>query len=81
VQVRVFRLQLLELIEVAGDRLVERIGDATDARRRVERLLVVSERIARPVAGVRVVLTGRVRIGRLGVFEAREVVGSMFSKS
>ena len=74
-QVRVLLLQLLKLVEVAGDGLVVDVGGAVDAGRGVERLLVVGERVPGAVTGVRVVLAGRVRVGGLGGLETGQVGG------
>jgi hypothetical protein len=71
----VLDLELLQLVEVARDRLPEHVADAVDADARVERLLVVGELVLGPVTGVRVVLAARVGVGPLGRLEAGEVGG------
>src|SRR6266545_3180209 len=45
-QVRVLLLEQLELVEVAGERLVELVADAVDRQARVEPALVVRPRVA-----------------------------------
>jgi hypothetical protein len=67
----VLGLQLLQLVEVADDRLVVDVADAVHADVRAERLLVVGEGVARAVTGVGVGLVGGVRC--LGGLETGEV--------
>ncbi len=72
-EVRVLLLQLLQLVEVAGDGLVVHVGGAVDADGGVEALLVVGEAVPGSVTRVRIVLARRVGVGGLGGLEAGQV--------
>ncbi len=57
------RFELLQLMEVAGDRLPVGVRRAVDANVGAERLVHVGELVFRAVTGVRVVLPRRVWVG------------------